>query len=105
MDQLNRQGLKPRRPSGTDRIYFPDPDEIEVQLSSVDHHARVISGSISLLVCRSSRIFCASSAEQLSTRLIAWLPSALMDCSVSNEPMARTALMTCCSLSGVSIRI
>jgi len=39
MDQLNLQGLKPRRPSGTDRIYFPDPDEIEVQLSSVDHHA------------------------------------------------------------------
>jgi catechol 2,3-dioxygenase-like lactoylglutathione lyase family enzyme len=39
MDQLNRQGLKPRRPSGTDRIYFPDPDEIEVQVSAVDHHA------------------------------------------------------------------
>jgi lactoylglutathione lyase len=39
MNELNRQGLKPRRPSGTDRIYFPDPDELEVQLSSVDHHA------------------------------------------------------------------
>jgi len=39
MDQLNRQGLKPRRPSGTDRIYFPDPDEIEVKVSAVDHHA------------------------------------------------------------------
>ena len=39
MDQLNRQGLKPRRPTGTDRIYFPDPDEIEVQVSAVDHHA------------------------------------------------------------------
>jgi catechol 2,3-dioxygenase-like lactoylglutathione lyase family enzyme len=39
MDQLNRQGLKPRRPSGTDLIYFPDPDEIEVQVSAVDHHA------------------------------------------------------------------
>ena len=39
MDQLNRQGLKPRRPSGTDRIYFPDPDQIEVQVSAVDHHA------------------------------------------------------------------
>jgi catechol 2,3-dioxygenase-like lactoylglutathione lyase family enzyme len=39
MDQLNLRGLKPRRPSGTDRIYFPDPDEIEVQLSSVDQHA------------------------------------------------------------------
>jgi hypothetical protein len=39
MNELNRQGLKPRRPSGTDRIYFPDPDEIEVQVSAVDHHA------------------------------------------------------------------
>ncbi len=39
MDQLNLRGLKPRRPSGTDRIYFPDPDEIEVQLSSVDQRA------------------------------------------------------------------
>ena len=39
MNELGRQGLKPRRPSGTDRIYFPDPDELEVQLSSVDHHA------------------------------------------------------------------
>jgi len=39
MDQLNRQGLKPRRPSGTDRIYFPDPDELEVQVSAADHHA------------------------------------------------------------------
>ena len=39
MDQLNRQGLKSRRPSGTDRVYFPDPDEIEVQVSAVDHHA------------------------------------------------------------------
>lgn len=39
MAELNRQGLKPRRPSGTDRIYFPDPDELEVQISAVDHHA------------------------------------------------------------------
>jgi catechol 2,3-dioxygenase-like lactoylglutathione lyase family enzyme len=39
MSELNRQGLKPRRPSGTDRIYFPDPDGLEVQLSSVDHRA------------------------------------------------------------------
>ena len=39
MSELNRQGLKPRRPSGTDRIYFLDPDGLEVQLSSVDHHA------------------------------------------------------------------
>jgi hypothetical protein len=39
MSELNRQGLKPRRPGGTDRIYFPDPDEIEVQVSADDHHA------------------------------------------------------------------
>lgn len=39
MSELNRQGLKPRRPSGTDRIYFPDPDGLEVQLSSADHRA------------------------------------------------------------------
>jgi catechol 2,3-dioxygenase-like lactoylglutathione lyase family enzyme len=39
MAELNRQGLKPRRPSGTDRIYFPDPDGLEVQLSAVDHRA------------------------------------------------------------------
>ena len=39
MSELNRQGLKPRRPSGSDRIYFPDPDGLEVQLSSVDHRA------------------------------------------------------------------
>ena len=39
MNELNRQGLESRRPSGTDRIYFPDPDEIEVQVSAFDHHA------------------------------------------------------------------
>ncbi len=39
MSELNRQGLKPTRPTGTDRIYFPDPDGLEVQLSSVDHRA------------------------------------------------------------------
>ena len=39
MNELHRQGLKPRRPDGTDRIYFPDPDGLEVQLSSVDHRA------------------------------------------------------------------
>lgn len=39
MSELNRQGLKPRRPAGTDRIYFPDPDGLEVQLSPVDHRA------------------------------------------------------------------
>jgi catechol 2,3-dioxygenase-like lactoylglutathione lyase family enzyme len=36
---LNRAGLKPRRPTGSDRVYFPDPDGIEVQLSAIDHHA------------------------------------------------------------------
>lgn len=30
MDAL-KQGLKPQRPSGSDRIYFPDPDGLEVQ--------------------------------------------------------------------------
>jgi catechol 2,3-dioxygenase-like lactoylglutathione lyase family enzyme len=39
VDELKRQGLKPRRPSGSDRVYFPDPDGLEVQLASVDHHA------------------------------------------------------------------
>ncbi|MCC6857963.1 MAG: VOC family protein [Bryobacterales bacterium] len=39
MSTLQRQGLKPRRPAGTDRIYFPDPDGLEVQLSSADHMA------------------------------------------------------------------
>jgi catechol 2,3-dioxygenase-like lactoylglutathione lyase family enzyme len=39
MSELNRQGSEPRRPSGTDRIYFPDPDGLEVQLSSADHRA------------------------------------------------------------------
>jgi catechol 2,3-dioxygenase-like lactoylglutathione lyase family enzyme len=38
MEALTRQGLSPRRPNGTDRVYFPDPDGLEVQLSSVDHH-------------------------------------------------------------------
>jgi len=39
MEELKRQGLNPNRPSGTDRVYFPDPDGLTVQLSSVDHHA------------------------------------------------------------------
>jgi catechol 2,3-dioxygenase-like lactoylglutathione lyase family enzyme len=37
MGRLTAQGLKPRRPSGTDRIYFRDPDGLEVQLSAVGH--------------------------------------------------------------------
>ena len=39
MEELRRQGLNPTRPSGSDRVYFPDPDSLTVQLSSVDHHA------------------------------------------------------------------
>lgn len=39
MNRLAAQGLKPRRPSGTNRIYFPDPDGLEVQLSAVGHMA------------------------------------------------------------------
>jgi len=39
MNEPNRQGLKPRRSAGTDPIYFPDPDGLEVQLSSLDHRA------------------------------------------------------------------
>ena len=39
MSELNKSGLKPRRPDGTDRIYFPDPDGLEVQLSAVGHRA------------------------------------------------------------------
>jgi hypothetical protein len=35
--ELNRQCLKPERPSGTDRIYFRDPNGFEMQLSSADH--------------------------------------------------------------------
>ncbi len=37
MEELKRQGLTPRRPSGSDRVYFPDPDGLVVQLSAVDH--------------------------------------------------------------------
>jgi catechol 2,3-dioxygenase-like lactoylglutathione lyase family enzyme len=40
VETLKRQGLKPDRPSGTDRVYFPDSDGLTVQLFSVDHHAR-----------------------------------------------------------------
>jgi catechol 2,3-dioxygenase-like lactoylglutathione lyase family enzyme len=39
MEELRRHGLNPTRPSGSDRVYFPDPDSLTVQLSSVDHHA------------------------------------------------------------------
>jgi catechol 2,3-dioxygenase-like lactoylglutathione lyase family enzyme len=39
MARLNEKGLNPRRPSGTNRIYFPDPDGLVVQLSAADHRA------------------------------------------------------------------
>jgi catechol 2,3-dioxygenase-like lactoylglutathione lyase family enzyme len=39
LEELKRQGFKPRRPAGTDRVYFPDPDGLELQLSAIDHHA------------------------------------------------------------------
>ena len=37
MDKLRHQGLEPRRHAGTDRVYFDDPDGIEVQLSATGH--------------------------------------------------------------------
>jgi metallothiol transferase len=39
MNRLGRKGLKPRRAAGTDRVYFHDPDGLEVQLSAIDHTA------------------------------------------------------------------
>ena len=39
MEELYRQGLNPHRPSGSNRVYFPDPDGLVVQVSSLDHHA------------------------------------------------------------------
>ena len=39
MGELERQGLKPKRPDGSDRVYFPDPDSLNVQVSAADHHA------------------------------------------------------------------
>lgn len=35
--ELERQGLNPRQPRGTGRVYFDDPDGLEVQLSSATH--------------------------------------------------------------------
>lgn len=34
--KLAEKGLSPRRPSGTNRIYFRDPDGLVVQLSATD---------------------------------------------------------------------
>jgi catechol 2,3-dioxygenase-like lactoylglutathione lyase family enzyme len=38
-DELKREGLKPRRPGGSGRVYFSDPDGLEVQIASIDHRA------------------------------------------------------------------
>ena len=38
-EKLKRRGLNPRQPSGSNRVYFDDPDGVEVQLSSKDHFA------------------------------------------------------------------
>lgn len=35
--ELKRLELKPRQPGGSNRVYFDDPDGIEVQLAGVDH--------------------------------------------------------------------
>ncbi len=37
MDELSRQGLEPRQTPGTDRVYFDDPDGLEVQLAAAGH--------------------------------------------------------------------
>ncbi len=37
MDELRREGLEPRRTAGTNRVYFDDPDGIEVQLAATGH--------------------------------------------------------------------
>lgn len=35
--ELQRQGLNPNQPSGSQRVYFRDPDGLMVQLSSASH--------------------------------------------------------------------
>ncbi len=36
-EELKRQGLNPDQPSGSNRVYFRDPDGLTVQLSSEGH--------------------------------------------------------------------
>ena len=36
-EELKRQGLNPNQPSGSQRVYFRDPDGLMVQLSSATH--------------------------------------------------------------------
>jgi len=50
MEELKRQGLTPSRPSGSDRVYFPDPDGLTVPLQE-----RVPSVSTTRLGLRTSR--------------------------------------------------
>jgi catechol 2,3-dioxygenase-like lactoylglutathione lyase family enzyme len=35
--ELKRQGFSPRQPAGSGRVYFDDPDGIEVQLAAAGH--------------------------------------------------------------------
>jgi catechol 2,3-dioxygenase-like lactoylglutathione lyase family enzyme len=37
--RLQKEQLKPDRPAGSDRVYFPDPDGLVVQVSAVGHRA------------------------------------------------------------------
>lgn len=39
VEKLREQGLNPRNPAGSSRVYFPDPDGLTVQLSAPDHTA------------------------------------------------------------------
>jgi hypothetical protein len=39
VDRLKKEQLEPDRPAGTDRVYFPDPDGLTVQVSSADLRA------------------------------------------------------------------
>ena len=37
IDGLRAEGLEPRRTAGTNRVYFDDPDGLEVQLAAAGH--------------------------------------------------------------------
>lgn len=37
VEKLRGEGLNPRRPSGTRRVYFPDPNGLTVQLAAPNH--------------------------------------------------------------------
>ncbi len=36
-EKLRAAGIEPEVPRGTNRIYFPDPDGLKVQLAAIDH--------------------------------------------------------------------